>query len=224
MKRGLAIATLLALTTLACGETFSITGVTEGAGGSTTTSRADTTAAGGVPSTPTVTTTTSSGTIAAGGGTTMTERVPEGCGDGQLLGAEECDDGNAESSDACGLTCKLARCGDGKQWLVADIMFEGCDDGNLVDGDGCTSDCETETCNGPCPLWNKQECAAGCSPALCRGNSLCATLGVTCDGSPATECVGRCMLYGADCAAIFGYPNEPASASLRSCIAACLLL
>lgn len=218
MRRGLTIAALLALAASACGETFYATSVSEGTEGTTVSSTVTTTVDSGVSITSAGTTTSGSG------GTIVTESVPEGCGDGKLAGAEECDDGNADDGDACDLTCHLARCGDGKLWQVAGVMFEGCDDGNLVDGDGCTSDCETEACGGPCPLWDKLECAAGCSPSLCRGNTLCATLGVTCDGSHAAECVGRCMLYGADCAAIAGYPNEPASVGLRSCIAACLLL
>lgn len=220
MRHGLTIAALLALAASACGETFSAVSASAWSEGTTTSQTITTIVDGG-------TSITFSGTTMSGGGgttTTTTESVPAGCGDGEVVGAEECDDGDADRDDACDLTCHLARCGDGKLWQVAGVMFEGCDDGNLVDGDGCTSDCETEACGGPCPLWDKLECAAGCSPSLCRGNTLCATLGVTCDGSHAAECVGRCMLYGADCAAIAGYPNEPASVGLRSCIAACLLL
>jgi cysteine-rich repeat protein len=59
------------------------------------------------------------------------------CGDGRVEGAEECDDGNSNDSDACLSTCKWATCGDGH--VRAGV--EECDDGNQVDGDGCSSRC-----------------------------------------------------------------------------------
>jgi len=61
------------------------------------------------------------------------------CGNGQLDGGEECDDGSANSDtlpDACRTSCVEAFCGDG----VVDTGEE-CDDGNQIDGDGCQSDC-----------------------------------------------------------------------------------
>ena len=59
------------------------------------------------------------------------------CGDRQVHGAEECDDGNAVSTDSCLPSCKLATCGDGM--LRAHV--EECDDGNRADGDGCSRAC-----------------------------------------------------------------------------------
>ncbi|MCP4449465.1 MAG: hypothetical protein GY811_29640 [Myxococcales bacterium] len=61
------------------------------------------------------------------------------CGDSEIYGTEECDDGDANSdteTDACRTNCLAARCGDG-------ILDSGefCDDGNLLDGDGCESTC-----------------------------------------------------------------------------------
>jgi len=61
------------------------------------------------------------------------------CGNGQLDGGEECDDGSANSDtlpDACRTSCVEAFCGDG----VVDTGEE-CDDGNQIDGDGCEGDC-----------------------------------------------------------------------------------
>lgn len=65
--------------------------------------------------------------------------VQSTCGDGAVEGAEECDDGEANSDDepdACRTTCLLPRCGD----LVVD-SGETCDDGNRIGGDGCGPDC-----------------------------------------------------------------------------------
>ena len=61
------------------------------------------------------------------------------CGDQAVNAAagEECDDGNADDTDACPSTCKAASCGDG--FIHAGV--EICDDGNQVDGDGCEADC-----------------------------------------------------------------------------------
>jgi cysteine-rich repeat protein len=65
--------------------------------------------------------------------------VPTICGDGRVTGAEECDDGDANSdseADACRSNCFAASCGDG----VVD-SGEACDDGNTGAGDGCEADC-----------------------------------------------------------------------------------
>lgn len=61
------------------------------------------------------------------------------CGDGEVVGAETCDDGEDNSDtepDACRTSCRVASCGDG----VVD-RGEVCDDGNRVDGDLCSADC-----------------------------------------------------------------------------------
>lgn len=67
----------------------------------------------------------------------------EGCGDGEIGGTEECDDGDLNSDtdvDACRADCREARCGDG----VVDTA-EACDDGNPLSGDGCSRLCVVET-------------------------------------------------------------------------------
>ena len=64
------------------------------------------------------------------------------CGDGEVNGREECDDGDANSDsepDACRVSCVPAVCGDG----VRD-SGEDCDDGNSSDGDSCPADCIDE--------------------------------------------------------------------------------
>src|SRR6266545_2756828 len=65
------------------------------------------------------------------------------CGDGELGGTEECDDGNRIDGDGCSFYCEdesnrppPPRCGDG--------VVEGneeCDDGNFTANDGCDPGC-----------------------------------------------------------------------------------
>ena len=62
------------------------------------------------------------------------------CGDGNLTGAEQCDDGPTNSDsvpDACRTDCRQPVCGDG----VVDSL-EDCDDGNVDNGDDCTVACK----------------------------------------------------------------------------------
>jgi cysteine-rich repeat protein len=65
--------------------------------------------------------------------------VPTVCGDGEVTGDEECDEGDSNSdstADACRTDCTEANCGD----AVTD-SGEECDDGNAINGDGCETDC-----------------------------------------------------------------------------------
>jgi MYXO-CTERM domain-containing protein len=61
------------------------------------------------------------------------------CGDGEITGNEECDDGagNGLDPDACRTTCRFPTCGDG----VVDSS-ETCDDGNGINDDECTNACD----------------------------------------------------------------------------------
>lgn len=61
------------------------------------------------------------------------------CGDDEIYGPEQCDEGAANSNDepdACRTNCLLPTCGDG----VVD-SGESCDDGNTINGDGCENTC-----------------------------------------------------------------------------------
>ena len=66
----------------------------------------------------------------------------EVCGDSQVEGLEQCDDGNTRSGDGCSSTCDtetepvLSVCGNGVREAE-----EACDDGNTRGGDGCESTC-----------------------------------------------------------------------------------
>jgi cysteine-rich repeat protein len=130
------------------------------------------------------------------------------CGNGQLDGDEECDDGPANSNtvpDACRMHCTDAACGDG----VVD-SDEHCDDGNLSDGDGCAADCLVE--DGVCGngvLEGDEECddgnladGDGCD-ADCLLESVCGN-GIVeddedCDDGNLADgdgCAADCLLEG----------------------------
>ncbi len=65
------------------------------------------------------------------------------CGDGNVDGGEECDDGAGNADDAaCTSECLNNVCGDGK----LNNGVEECDDGNTENGDGCTASCENNVC------------------------------------------------------------------------------
>ncbi len=73
------------------------------------------------------------------------------CGDGELSGAEQCDDGDGNDNsavDSCRTNCRLAACGDG----VLDTG-ESCDDGNRMDDQTCPANCldpNLDTPSGGC--------------------------------------------------------------------------
>ena len=86
---------------------------------------------------------------------TSTGAPPPACGDGVVDVGEECDDGNADDSDACTNACKSAVCGDG---IVG--PGEACDDGNQIDDDACGNDCALASC-GDGKLQPGEECDDG---------------------------------------------------------------
>jgi cysteine-rich repeat protein len=109
------------------------------------------------------------------------------CGDGVLVTAEQCDDGNFTNGDGCDNNCTFSACGNGVEGGV-----EQCDDGNSNGGDGCDVNCIDEFCgdgvinNG----FEAEQCddgnavnGDGCS-AVCRGEPdfFCANTTVI-DGS-----------------------------------------
>ena len=64
------------------------------------------------------------------------------CGNGEIEGDEQCDDGNMVDTDGCNNSCKIIEqsyCGNGE--IEGD---EQCDDGNAHDNDGCNKLCEVE--------------------------------------------------------------------------------
>jgi cysteine-rich repeat protein len=60
--------------------------------------------------------------------------TPPSCGNGQIDGADECDEGGSNSdTGACKANCTEAECGDGHTWAG----HEDCDDGN-TDTEACS--------------------------------------------------------------------------------------
>lgn len=88
------------------------------------------------------------------------------CGDGQVNGNEECDDGNDDNTDMCTNRCRYAVCGDGH---TQEIMGEECDDKNQNDGDECTNFCTLPRC-GDGIVSDEEDCDDGAmngSPDYC---------------------------------------------------------
>ena len=95
------------------------------------------------------------------------------CGNGEIEGDEQCDDGNMVDTDGCNNSCKIIErsyCGNGE--IEGD---EQCDDGNALDNDGCNKLCEVEQ------GW------------LCEGNpSLCTTISEPLCGNGSIEGDEQC--------------------------------
>ena len=119
------------------------------------------------------------------------------CGDGTVEGAEECDDGEANSdteADACRTDCTSAICGDG----VTDTDEE-CDG-----GDDCNDDCTFAAFCGDGEVGGAEECDNGDDnsdeePDACRTDCTAATCGddvvdaeEQCDGGD--DCNEDCTL------------------------------
>jgi cysteine-rich repeat protein len=119
------------------------------------------------------------------------------CGDAEVEGSEECDDGNLNIEDGCSDTCEMEpgwvcsgepsvcsyTCGNGSM-----DEGEGCDDGNMSSGDGCSSSCQTE------PGWQCYGVPTVCTE-LCGDGMIVG--GETCDddnGSSGDGCSSECLV------------------------------
>lgn len=111
------------------------------------------------------------------------------CGNGQVDGSEECDDGNSLNEDACTNSCKRNVCGDGRLFL----NVEECDAGT-ANGTACTSGEYGATCSS---------CSTSCKFQLTQGG-YCGD-GIKTAGSPE-----QCDMSD------FGPGVNPASISCRS--------
>jgi cysteine-rich repeat protein len=79
------------------------------------------------------------------------------CGDGQIAGEEECDDGNPNDHDACTNRCQFAVCGDG----ILQTGTEACDDGNAVETDNCLQTCLLPSCGDGFEHAGHEQCDDG---------------------------------------------------------------
>lgn len=107
------------------------------------------------------------------------------CGDGIAdPPAEECDDGNGVSTDAC-VVCKKAKCGDGFVYTGV----EECDDGaqNANTADKCRTSCVKPKCGD-----SIQDSAEQCDLGAQNGQP-----GSTCDAGCKSTCADPCKNYGA---------------------------
>jgi|GEM_PF-1268341 len=89
------------------------------------------------------------------------ETTPEPvCGNGDIEGDEQCDDGNDDNTDGC-IECRNARCGDDIRQLTPVNEAEECDDGNNDDNDNCY-ECKNARCgDGVKQPTNNEECDDG---------------------------------------------------------------
>ncbi|MFC1682039.1 PQQ-binding-like beta-propeller repeat protein [Nanoarchaeota archaeon] len=92
------------------------------------------------------------------------EEILTECGNGDIEGDEECDDGDQNSNelpDSCRLNCQFPSCGDN----VEDTN-EQCDDGNIDNGDGCSSECQIEIIEtiGNWPMFQHDPQSTGYEP------------------------------------------------------------
>ncbi len=141
--------------------------------------------------------------------------VRPACGDGQVAGGEQCDDGNRGDGDGCSSTCTVetgflclgapsvctATCGDG---MVAGV--EACDDGNGTGGDGCSAACQVEAgyrCVGSPSVCTPPVCGDGMlDPGeQCDDGNLTAGDGCdpTCRVEPGFFCAGAPSSCGPVC-------------------------
>ncbi|MFN0245855.1 MAG: DUF4215 domain-containing protein [Kofleriaceae bacterium] len=120
------------------------------------------------------------------------------CGDGflrtDIMGIEQCDDGNTTSGDGCSDTCRNEGCGNGQI-----DPGEQCDGGENppVGGDGCDVNCQLEDCgdgfvdvgeqcdgNGAGQGGQTAACDIDCTFATCDDFTVNTTAGEQCDDGP----------------------------------------
>ncbi|MBI4598832.1 Ig-like domain-containing protein [Candidatus Uhrbacteria bacterium] len=117
------------------------------------------------------------------------------CGDGKVaqgdsIGGEECDWGDANASYNCSANClNLGSVPETQLYAICGDRVlgegEGCDDGNTVSGDGCSSSCRNE---GSSSLY----------ASTCGNNTLTCSKDADC-ASRACNAFGQCVETGEDC-------------------------
>ena len=226
---------LSALVLAACGDD----GNTPVTAGETGTSTSDETTGGSAPTTGGPTTQTASasetsdeptagsmsatGDDTSGTGATDTQStdpdpttgttgpLTDECGNGEVEGNEECDDGNQEPGDGCEPGCvNTAVCGNG---IVE--TGEACDDSNTEDGDECSADCTEKTVEGECGNGDLERgescddgnmedgdgCEANCTPTPAVCGNMVVEADEQCDdgnqvdGGPNDFCTNECTKF-----------------------------
>lgn len=153
--------------------------------------------------------------VTAWEGTSPAERTPpynrrqevrlavafDGCGDGVVVGLEECDDGNRIDGDGCDRNCYATACRNG----IA-TAGEECDDGNTLDDDGCVAECRLARCGDGFVRTGVEECDDGnadpadactetCTNARCGDGIVAAGIEECDDGNTVNEdaCPSTCL-------------------------------
>jgi len=92
------------------------------------------------------------------------------CGDGkQLMGSEQCDDGDGVDNNECTNACTTPICGD----MIVQAG-EQCDDGNKTETDGCLNDCKNNICGDGKLYMGMEQCDDGDADPFdaCRENCI----------------------------------------------------
>ena len=139
---------------------------------------------------------------------TVVEDIARRCGDGVLVAAEDCDDGDLDSGDGCSAACEPEAgfdC-DGEPSVCASTCADGvvasdeeCDDGNATPGDGCDDGCVEEAGWECSQASGASACAAVCGDGLVRGDEECDDdntdpgdgCDASCTGEPGWDCSGE---------------------------------
>jgi len=151
--------------------------------------------------------------------------IEHGCGDGERVPGEECDDGNGRMGDGCNGVCEQEpsfacpeagpcepsnHCGDG-----AVETGEVCDDGNTTGGDGCSADCLTLEPSALCatpgvPHPVQCDCGDGqvARAEACDDGNVMSGDGCTADCTR-IELGWRCPVPGTSCVAVETPPPAP---------------
>lgn len=141
--------------------------------------------------------------------------TPNICGDGTILDAETCDDGNRVAGDGCDASCQTETGYDcsGEPSSCAEVCGDGiivgsetCDDAGTSAGDGCDASCQVESgydCSG-----EPSSCAEICGDGLIVGGESCDDGGTTsgdgCDASCQLESGFNCSGQPTVCTNVCG--------------------
>ncbi len=135
--------------------------------------------------------------------TTGTIDPPPTCGDGEIGGMEQCDDGEGNGADApCTPECTKNVCGDGHLW----ISMEECDDGQAnADDAACTSQCKDAVCGDGHVLADVEVCDDAKN-----------------DGTY-NSCAADCSARGPHCGDSVLDPEEECDSDDPACLSSCML-
>ena len=155
------------------------------------------------PSTTTPDSSTTDDTLGSSESSSSSSGTPTMCGDGKVDAGEDCDDMNADNTDACLDTCVAASCGDGFPWAGMEdcdgsVAGQTCEGMGQPGGGIACSDCMVDATG--CACGNSQTAWGVMCPAECTGGCAGTVCTIRCDGNG--ECEGDAIACpdGWDCA------------------------